>query len=584
MNRLTTLLLLLLLLGLGAFYYYQANYRVPEELAAAKPQLIRDFRSEWTSEVFFEDLIRGTRAGFRRVPGGWEMREPFLYPADASAVEAIIAPFQYNNCVLVADLEKNPQTPLASYGLATPRVVIRLTHAGKEEKILLGEEDLSSEQLFVLSQGRVLRTSRNLHNATQRTLEELRSKQIFVQDYNQIREVELTRAGLPTLRLVLKGGVWNAESPWKGKADSPMVNLLLSEILRVEVRRFYDDQPKPDASYGLDPPDYRVKLRSDYAEEELKVGRQGDGILVAKKVGANFIWELSEDVIRALERNAEDFHDRGFFRYFRDELKELRLGTPSSEIVFVKKQNQWKLAAPREYPLDKDAFEDLLVEIERLAVDSFAEAGPSGLAAFGLEAPSRWVQILAEGRKPEKFWVGNENEKGYRYVRRDGDESIALVAKASLSFLENNPLDYVNRRALDLSELETSRIEMIRREGTNKVSKVWIRNVGNLWVALDENGNAKQEEDRRFAEQLDLILHWKAKRVVSEDIRPYGFENPTLEIRYFDNGSLTEGENAKAKQAIAIVKDAGGHCFLLGKNRLVYEIDAKSLENLISLF
>ena len=573
MNKLTTFVLLLFLGALGAFYYYATRVR-PAPNPLAKPRIFSNFDPGAVSELFFEHLQRGIRASFRRVPGGWELRQPLVYPGEAAVVEAILDPFQYNECTLVADRGKTPD--LEAYGLQSPRAVVRLTMGGVSREVLVGSEDISGNEMFVLADGKVLRTSKNLHNALERTVEELRSKRIFTIPFGDIREFEVNRGAL-LMRFRVQGNNWWMDEPWHERADAPAVNAFLAALLSIQVAKFHDDHPAEDKYYRLDSPEYRVLVRAGERQEELRLGREVGGGLLAKKTSFPFVWELEPEVLKAFEPGPENFRDHGFFRVFREEMQEIRIGSRSGEIVFVKKLGFWNLAAPREYPIERTAVEDLIAAIEKLQAIGFAEQKEQGFAAFGLDAPSLWVQIRAGTENPVKVWVGKEDGGGNRFVRRQGEDTVLLVDAQSLSFLDQGVLAYVSRSMLHLSDQEIRKVEVL--SGEKKAA--WLRDASQRWKRLDASGKPGEEEDSRFAGNLDYLLHWKGVEVISEDPSVLQTDSPQLEIRFYSDAG--GGAEPPLRSRVIVVKDPSGNLLTGGADRLVYTLDPKVFERILSL-
>lgn len=575
MNRLTTAVLLAFLAVLAALYYYATKVR-PAPNPLARPRILEGFDPAAVSELFFEHLQRGTRASFRRVPGGWDLTQPLVYPGESAVVEAILQPFQYNECALVGDPARPPGLDLEAYGLKTPRGVIRLTMGGAAREVLVGSEDISGNEMFVLADGRVLRTSKNLHNALERTVEEMRSKRIFTLPFRDVREFEVDRGAL-RMRFRIQGNNWYLDEPWQERADAPAVNAFLAALVSIQVRKFHDDHPTEDRYYGLDPPEFRVLVRAGGSREELKIGHDSAGFLLGKRTDFPFVWELAEEALKLFEPGPEQYRDHGFFRAFREEMEEIRIGARSGEIVFVKKLGFWNLAAPREYPIERAAVEDLIAAIEKLQAVGFAEQREQGFAAFGLDAPSQWIQIRAGKEGPVKLWVGKEDGGGSRFVRRQGEDTVLLVDAGALSFLDQGVLAYVSRSILHLSDQEIRRIEVVAGDK----GAAWLRDSRGRWKRLDAAGKPGEEEDARFVADLDYLLHWKGNEVLAEDPSLLEGEAPAMEIRFFADAG--EGSDPPLRNRIVVGKDPAGKLLTGGVNQLVYSLDPKVLERIVAL-
>lgn len=582
MNRITTLVLLLLVAALGIFFFYKKENPPPP----ANPSLLAGFNPNAVSEIFFESIDRGIRANFRRVPGGWEMIQPFHYPAETSTLDAFLSPLEHNSCTLVADLALRPDLSLEPYGLTKPRAVIRIRQGGpqdgKDRELRLGSESLGGDQIFVLAENKLLQTSRNLLNATQRNLEEMRTRETFRIPYEAVREFEVWKGG-DSMKFRNSEGLWQIESPWKEPADSAQVASFLAALVGIRVEKFLDDHPGVDSSYGLDPAMYRVILRDGKREDELRLGRSPTtGDFVARRMDFPFVWLVKPDVEQFFQQSASEFRNRIFFRAFRDQIEEVRLLNAAGEMALVRKDGAWRMAAPREWRLDRNAVEDLLDQLQRLQVADFPALGSQTLADVGLDTPALSVQVKAARENPVRVIFGKRDAAGKRFARRDGTQAALLVEESSVPFLATSLFDYLDPVLLSFAEEGLKRIEIVRREPQSAETKLaWTRDAAGRWRRLGAEGAPEEKEDRKLVDSMDRFLFWKGKKALQEISDPAALGTPWMEIRYFDGNA---DESGMPSAVAPIWKLESSRIVTRGSVPVAWELDSKIVEMLLGLF
>lgn len=575
MNRTTTFVLLLLVAALAIFFFRKKESPPP----STNPPILEGFHPQAVSEVFFESLDRGVRASFRRVPGGWEMTLPIVYPAEAAMVEALLSPLEHNTCSRIADLQLRPDLSLQAYGLEKPRAVIRVVQGGKNREIRIGAETLSADQVFVIAEGHLLQTSRNLLNATQRNLEELRNKAVFRIPFESVRAFEVWRGG-ESMRFRNEEGLWQMESPWKEPADSAQVNAFLAALAGIRAEKFFDDHPGADASYGLDPPMYRVILRDGKHEEELRIGRAPSGDFVARRTNFPFVWVVSEEFERFFHQSASEFRNRTFFSAYRDQIEELRLQTQAGEMALVFRDGVWRMASPREYRLHRVAVEDLLDAMQRLVVSEFPESQSRSLAELGLEVPQLSVQLKAARQAPVRVFFGHREGATKRWARRDGTDTALLVEESAVPFLTTSFLDYIDPVLLAFDEPNLKRVDLVRRNASGEMRRSWVKDAAGRWRPWGAEGALAEKEDAAFVASLDRFLFWKGRKALFEIRDALLFGSPEMEIRYFQ----ASAESGATPEFVApLVKNGEGVWITRGREPVAFDLDPKIVALLESL-
>jgi hypothetical protein len=141
----------------------------------------------------------------------------------------------------------------------------------------------------------------------------------FVRD--RVSRVELQRRGVTTVLVhvapkpddPLDAGGWRVEAPYKAKADREEVDGLLAALEWAEAKRSLGDANAAEIKqFGLDAPRYRVSYVAGDTRGGIAVGlpaSTGGGSYV-KQTGEPAVYVVGGDLLEALDKAPEDFHDK----------------------------------------------------------------------------------------------------------------------------------------------------------------------------------------------------------------------------------------------------------------------------------
>ena len=216
----------------------------------------------------------GTLPPFRlekRSEESWFLTEPFEWPANLPAVQAIVTGLQQLENITsfsVHDVLKNGQT-LADYGLDRPRLVVTLDSGGPDTGsaapvttvLRIGattkpDAARGEQSLFVLSPDgtRIHVVGRELVDSLSQPIERLRSDAILMIQVYEARSLTLQAAAEgapgsaptpgPRVRLRSDHGRWIIESPLPDvRADKDQTELAINELDALRVKSFVGAPP-----------------------------------------------------------------------------------------------------------------------------------------------------------------------------------------------------------------------------------------------------------------------------------------------------------------------------------------------------
>lgn len=524
MKKQTTLWLLLALAVLGALAWWQLG-REEDDLGAIDLPLYEDLVPARVKAFDVDHVERGYQLRLERdARGAWYITDPIVYPADLGVVKLLLDFVATARALRVPKVERDAR----ALGLDPPRAVFTVeeeTDSGVVRHALeLGALDLDGRRVNVRKDGRYLRTLRTIDTTLKRSVFDYRSRQAMQIDGNAVVELNRTGQYQPTiddapvdlrLNAVRDGPVWRALVPYQVTLDPLDVALVSHAASGLSIDAFVDDAPTSLAEYGLDPPEFRVELRTlDGVREALRFGRTGFGrTWHACREGEPYVWSIAVEDVQRLVLSFDDLIDRHLLRVPRDQIEALRLECDGRVLRAERSGEEWTVSETRPgesapaavHPAEASRVLDVLSRLEAAEIDDFRLG-----AAFPPEAASRAVYVEAAGRTlggrigaPVEASDGGARKPGKVLFQRLGDE-VPAVADAWLAELACMPLDALRSLALvrvdefDLVGLELAHAGETRRYERSELGR-WTR-------------AGSGEEARELVPVLDPLFFLRAKQ------------------------------------------------------------------------
>lgn len=395
MSPRTTAILLVVAAALGSFvwFYELEGAEGRREAEEREKRLFADVESEAIQWIALE-TEDGQSARAERREEGWRIVEPVDFPADVFTVDAVASALAE---VTSESVYEEPQD-LAVYGLAEGSRELRFGTGDGEWLLRLGNDTPMGSQAYVWVEGgdAVYTISRSRVNALRKTLDQLREKRLLRFDAATVRGVT---AEWPDGRVVLArdGEQWRLTSPLEAPADAAAIRELLSNLAFLRAEGFEDD-PRPDAEAGLEPPAWRVRLELDPEEEGAAPRQLQLAIGSVVEDGQRLVRTDAAPLMRIAEARLDDFparvvayRDRELADFDASSARRIDLvlrgeDGETLELTALRGEEGWR-SSPEEMAPEKIA--RLVDELSRLsAEDVLAErVGPEELAELGLDPP-----------------------------------------------------------------------------------------------------------------------------------------------------------------------------------------------------
>ena len=410
MNPRTTGILLIIAAALGLFVYMELQDEGPRGDAEAAGERLFAFEPDEVSDIYLE-TSDGQQAHLRREAGdgasGWALVAPVAFPADAFSADGIASSLA---TLSSEGAFENPGS-LTEYGLDdTAARVVRVTAEGETHELRIGRDAPVGSKRYVGVQGDIHAVARFEVNTFEKSLDDLRNKDILDFDRNRVRTIVL---GWPGGRVALEGTpdpadndaiVWRITAPIEAPADQKVVGTLLSEMDFLRAEGFVDD---PSAESGLADPAFVAALSGppgEVGEEAFEVSfamgaELGDAMRLVRG-DQQALYRVAASQLDEFPRELFQYREKALARFSLGDAEQVELffqqpgGDPVS-VVAARDGSEWS-STPE--AMDPDRILPMVSELSRLDASGIVaeSVGPEELAALELSPPNTIITVRGE--------------------------------------------------------------------------------------------------------------------------------------------------------------------------------------------
>jgi len=483
-----------------------------------------------------------------RTNGGWQLVKPVLYPAQTTALEALLSALQQLVPVTrISPAEfREHQTTEAEFGFDDPQFSITVAAGNRNWELKVGNKTAPGDQVFLRVVG--------IDGAFVTDADWLKC---IPRSANDWRDTALVDAGNACDRIVLTNGtrgpielqfdatnhLWRMLRPLQARANSAHIVEALQGLYAARVSQFVTDDPKADlAAFGLQPADLDIWLG------------HGTNFVAALHLGKNPTndptqvfarREASNTVFTTVFTTAKDplLPWYGQVNNFRDPYL-LALTAPVSEIE-VHGQNRFTLqrrgsndwvVVGEKFPADAENVQQFIKFLAGLRVAEFVNdvATPLDLAAYGLAAPTNQIILRSLAGNTNamiaqlSFGAMQTNEIFVKGADEDFIYGLALSDFNNLNALYSQSWDFRDRRMWDFDGTNVATITLHQNGKTRQI----IHNGLNRWsLAPGSQGSIEPPAIEETAYRLGKLTayYWLGRNITKPE-EYYGFNTNNLQI------------------------------------------------------
>ena len=577
MKGLSTRWLVGLALGLFAFIVFFERGTLPTDKRRVEEALLLP-RLE-PRRVTNLEIQQGTNRllSLERGTNVWFFRAPVRYPARSDSVDAFLARLaQTPRRARIVAVEVQRQTNgLAAYGLAPPARTVALVQDGERTTLHLGSRTAIGSQIYaqVLGQDGLYTLDADLLAAFPAGFDAWRDTTLLsptrlafdrLQVRPQTNGFEVARN--PTTR------VWQMTKPLATRANSVLLEHLMSDLDLLRVVRFVSDNPGAELeSYGLLPPQRELVFSqgtNDLLGLQIGQSPSGDTNLVYARLTtfSNVVLVSRAPLAPWLDAFRDFFCDRRLMIFDPPDVDRIEAQADEAFAVQKLTNGTWQIVKPFTAPADTLFVADALAEMAGMEFVRYEREVATDFAGYGLAPPRR--QYLLEHSVTNDTGVtnlvlaradfGNPADHLY-YARRSLEDSVVLALDPI-----RLPRAAFQLRDRQIWNVSTNDVVAITVQDRNRTRKV-VRTGPMQWALAEGVGGPPNPVS--LEEAAYRLGHLQAERWVArggEALLRFGFAEAghqvTLELKPgLEPARLTVrfGHRSASGRAYAAVELAG---------------------------
>ena len=349
--------------------------------------------------------------------GKWEITSPQNLPADQDSIASIASALSPLNADSVVD---DKAADLGKYGLTSPslKVDYKLKN-GKSGSVSFGDDAPAGSLVYVKdgSNPKVYAASTSTKTSFDKSVTDLRDKRLLTFNSDKLTSLEVGGKKGDFTFAKNNQGDWQIVKPAPYRADTFQVEDLLRKLqdARMDLSGQDKDQKKNTTLFSLSQPFAAVKATDASGTQTLTV-RKNANDYYAKSSVVTGVFKVPSDLGSSLDKSVDDFRNHKLFDFgFNDPTKfEIRNG--SSDSVYNKSGQDWKLNGKT---LDAASVQAVIDQLRDLSASSFP--------ATGFVNPS--IEISVTSNNGKRFERVSFAKTGDHYTaKRDGEPSLYAVS------------------------------------------------------------------------------------------------------------------------------------------------------------
>lgn len=260
---------------------------------------------------------------------------------------------------------------------------------------------------------------------------------------------------------------WLLIEPVADKADSLIVNQLLSSLSSSKKERTFEDVPQDLSPFGLDQPQVKIRVLKDLENQvEILLGNQTQvgSWIYAQLASDSKVIKTSKSLLTSFQKNLFDLRNKNLVSLKRDTVTEVEFEFAGKKLLFVKNSSQgnWQLGRLAA-PVDSNEWSKVESKIFSLAAKAVVAETPDPELLAAFQSPRLILRLKKGAETPseivrEKILFVQRGEK--TLARVDGRFPVYEVNQGIIQDLSQTENHYRDQHLLSLEDSAVSRIKI----------------------------------------------------------------------------------------------------------------------------
>src|SRR6266404_5095203 len=536
----TTLILFVIAAAVFAYLFFIEKNRSGTEEAARQSQNVLNFSREKIDGVVIQN--GDDKIDIRRRDDKWRLETPIRDQADASLVNNLLLDldsWQKDAAISAKEMEAD-KSKLADYGLANPKLRLKLLGPGAPPEVFFGKDAALEGKMYVRFENskETFLASQSVKKAVEKKPEDFRDRKLTDLIMAQVVRVVLkTSAG--EMELQKKGDHWEIAKPLHTRADDQKVSDLIAQVTTARIQQFVADDRGDLHPYGLAEPRGSITLfgQDDKQGQMLQIGgvpeKEKDQVYV-RFSPRGFVYTLPKKIEEILSTKPNDVRDRHLVRIDTKILDRITIEAPGKgKTVLARKEENWTIASRNNAPANSGEVRRLIDTLQNEQVTKFVEDVASNVSKYGLDKPQLQLTFSSfasentaetkAGEQPFATLAFGKIEGNEVYARLGDEPFIVAVRRGLLDQIFPDPLQW---QELSIFKFKPEQIHRLDIVVTDKELSL-VRGANNQLTWVKGSGEINQTNAQSFLNTLSML---RAVRWVESTMPTDGFDKPQFVI------------------------------------------------------
>lgn len=367
--------------------------------------------------------------------------------------------------------------------------------------------------------------------------------------FNDIPFSKITHATLTgptgTFSFTKSNDRWRITSPIDAPADSPTIEMILSEIEFTQSKRSipYEQINKPQETlqqWGILPPTFTFEFTAQDKTYTLHLGRKTAFSETYYAKTSNDpqapILLVPSTLHAALNRKLDDLRDRTvFYDITQDKIQsiafrsETPLNTAPRDFSLKLKDQKWTFERPFTARANSEKVKQFLDQITALNSVNFITDSPDNLDKFGLDTPTHEITLTTgDPATPYILLIGHPitEQSDLFYAKRLKDKAVFSITRENVNQLLTLIQSF---RDLSIANFYPDHVTQITLE-KGRQNLAFTRKESKWLIHLE---NKSLADHIKILNLLQRLQKTQANRVAKDavtDLKPYGLNKPAAKI------------------------------------------------------
>ena len=439
--------------GGGAALWTLGEVKTPEERHRKASEEARLFHFGRDHVLGGELFAPSATVAFSRDPaGGWRITAPVSWPADATAIDAMLDRMAGLRLDLVVTEDATAEE-LRTTGLERPRVRLDVQLKDGPRHLAVGTKNALQDMYPVTdaSKKKIGLTEPGFYWSLDRPLSDFREERLFAVPEEDVERLTVRGPSGEVLYTLTRAEAgWTVAGPGAAPevADAGTISMLLVRITKhLKAKDFLTDAFDPAAMaarFGLDRPTLTLELETAGGR---RVGRFGlakqEHVAALTPVvhleGTQTVAQIEGTFQEELTKVPADFRDRTISRYAPEAVKKVALYMGNDNpIIMEKRGDDWAIVLPQPHPAKAWRVDALIRAFTLLRADRIYQHDPTKkqLSEWLLDPPSRRLVFYdAAGQVMGDVRIGKYATDSEIFVMQSGAKRADVVTDQRLRVL-----------------------------------------------------------------------------------------------------------------------------------------------------